>query len=459
MKCFSIPIRGLFLLGVLVLLNSCNLFNKDDDDQEDDTGDSRTFYANNFSTNKYYILNAVKVAENERCIIYRDKAWMKKLDEEKIRSTAEEYSEKIYPAITGVFGECADIDENGKLIILLLDIVDGATVSSGSYIAGYFNPGDMSTDTSSGKGEILYMDINEGKLGSDEFNVTLAHEFQHLLRYSAFMQTGVYSEIWLDEGLSTAAEYVYLGKHLTSTYSYYNLDPYESIAGGNTFFYWEGTDLADYATAYLFFQWLRIQAATVDDPDGYNIYRTIGNAPHPGAQAVVDAAVTLIDTNLDSWDKLLRAWFTANYMNIPSKDAANGLYGYNGDIVDLTIHPYSGSGTTVSLLPGEGVYSAIKNNSFPLSGSSGSHIAYGDISNGQEPIFDPPSNNYSGEYLLTYNGNKDSTVSKPVFRPPSEIGQITGVKFPSSPAAPSRSASDTSAPRRIDGTSLLPPRP
>jgi hypothetical protein len=413
----------------------------------------------NFSTEKYYVLNAVPVAENERCIIYRDKAWTKNLDAKKILKTAEEYGEKIYPAITDVFGECTDIDENGKLIILLLDILDGAAAGSGSFVAGYFDPTDIypkKTYPQSNEAEILYLDIKEGKLGTDEFNATIAHEFQHLLRYSAYMQTGVHTETWLDEGLSTAAEYVYLGKHLNDTYSYYNLDLDGSIADGNTFFYWEGSDLADYATAYLFFQWLRIQAATGDDPQGYNVYRTIYNSPSPGAQAVVDAAVTLIDTNLDSWANLLRAWLTANYMNTPSKDAANGLYGYDGAFPDLVIHPYSKNGTTTSLLPGEGVYSIIQDNSFLLSGSSGSHIGYGDMGKGKAPLFNPASKKYSGEYLLTYNGNNNSTVSKPVFQRPTETGRITGVK---PPAVSPRSVSDIRTPRRIDGTSLLPQRP
>jgi hypothetical protein len=462
LKFFSVPVKGLMLLlGVLALLNSCNLITNNDDGDDQESGVTRTFYAANFRTEKYYTINAVLAAENERCIIYRDKAWKQKLDEKIILNTAEEYCEKIYPALTGVFGECADIDGNGKLIILLLDIIDGVAISSGSYIAGYFDAYNMGTGAYSNKGEILYMDIKEGMPGSDDFNVTIAHEFQHLLRYSAYMQTGVPTETWLDEGLSTAAEYVYLGKHLPNTYMYYNLDLKGSIADGNTFFYWEGSDLADYATAYLLFQWLRIQAAAGDDPHGYNIYRTICNVPYSGAQAVVDAAVTLINADLNSWDKLLRAWLTANYMNTP-KDADNGLdlYGYKGAFRDLVIHPYSKSGTTKSLLPGEGVYSAIKDNSFSLSGSSGSHIGYGGIGKGQEPIYNPASKKYSGEYLLTYNGNNDSAVSKPVFQRPSETGQVTGEIPPAgTPAASSRSAPDTSAPRRIDGTSLLPPRP
>ncbi|GHU60872.1 hypothetical protein FACS189445_1560 [Spirochaetia bacterium] len=461
MKNFSGRIQGtdlILFIGVLILLHSCNVLTgttgQENKDPPEVPEKIRDFYVYNFDIRSYYTLNAVQLIENEGCVIYGDLAWQKRItkaEEQKIREAAEEYETTIYPKISGVFGECTDIDGNGKLIILLLDIIDGISPGSGSYMAGYFDSSDMGPGPYSNRGELLYMDIAEGVLGSEDFHAAIAHEFQHLLRYSAYMRTGAYTETWLDEGLSGAAEYVYLGKHLDDSVRYYNLDPENKIARGNTFFYWQGSDPADYATAYLFFQWLRIQAAGPDDPQGFRLYREI--CASPNSQGVVNAAVKLIRPDLDSWDKLIRTWLTANYMNSPRKNAADGLglYGYNNEFT-LMIHPYPKTGAA-ALLPGEGVYSVLpENGSFSLSGASGSHIGYGDIRKGQPPLFNPVSKNYSGEYLLTYNGNDNNSTGTGFLK---ESGQITGVTPVLRPSPP-RAVSGPSSPMRIDGTSLLP---
>ena len=135
------------------------------------------------------------------------------------------------------------------------------------------------------------------------------------------------------------------------------------------------------------------------------------------------------------------------------KGAADGLslYGYHGELpVPLTIHPYYSKGeTTKNLLPGEGVYSALSPNSFsPVPGPMGSHIRYGGLHKSQGPLFSPATA-FSGEYLLTYNGNDNNSLSTV-----GEVGQITGNKpSVSTQTTPSRSVG---APLRIDGTSLLP---
>jgi hypothetical protein len=439
------------LLGLITLLSGCNLFSPAVEPEEDPVYD-RMLYAWNYKTKKDYPVYAVRLAENDRCVVYGDRAWTKTIgDAEKLQAQklADEFTANIYPKITAVFGECADIDGNEKTIILLLDIIDGLAPDSGSYVAGYFDPHNMGAGATSNQAELLYMDIAEGKLGSDSFNATAAHEFQHLLRYSAakIFKTSAYPADWLNEGLSTAAEYVYLGKHLDEFVQNYNKDWDQSIAGGNNFFYWEGNDIADYATAYLFFQWLRIQA------QGYDIYKEICATLESGAdaQAVAGAAAKLISEDLDSWDKLIRAWLTANYMNAP-EDAGNGLslYGYHGEFPALTIHPYWDGGTTKTLRPGEGVYSFIKDHYFTPTGSIRANIGYGDLRTEQPPVFNPEPKIYTGEYLLTYNGNSTYALFTP-----KETGQITGLKPPPSAKSVTPRAASR-APSRIDGTSLLP---
>jgi hypothetical protein len=389
------------------------------------------------------------LAENERCVIYKD--WRRTITPQQADVLAKEYQTNIYPKITPLFGE--PLEGYGKLVILLLDIIDGFSADANSYMVGYFDHSDMDSKKTyqwSNEAEILYMDTVEGRLNSPAFNATLAHELQHLLRYSEYLrraaQTGYEknapAETWLDEGLSIAAEYVYLGYHADIPVWYYNEDPYHKILGGDNFYVWTN-DLVDYYTAYLFFQWLRIQAT-----GDVAIYKEICESPYLDASAVVNVAAKLINPSLTSWEKVLRAWLLANYMNTPRKNnTPYGLYGYNSEypLRNLKIHPLSDGSVVRSLLPGEGVYSVLPPTGFtsPPAGG-GPHIGYAGVKKTEIP--NPSSNTYTGDYLLTYNGNPDRTGGI-------ETGWVTGI---SASASPSRNAVPaTGSPTGIDGTSFL----
>ncbi|AEF86506.1 putative neutral metalloprotease [Treponema primitia ZAS-2] len=454
--------RTLLLFIILAAAGSCNVFNPSPliENPGDPWYYDRAFIAHNFETKSAYTMYGLHLAENDRCIIYGENSWARQISpymKQRIQEVAQEYSEKIYPRVTEAFGEPLDIDQNNKLIIILLDIIDGIPPGTDSYIAGYFYATDMGNSTNSNKGEIIYMDISPGFPGTQPFNATIAHELQHLLRYSAeYRQKTRGTPLWLNEGLSTAAEYIYLEEYLDDSIWFYNEDPQGTIAEGNNFFYWESTDLADYSTAYLFFQWLRIQTPpTEDDPKGFRIYKKIceyldATSPDdnsPGTAAVVRAAKELIDKDLDSWEKLLRAWLTANYLQVADKTAPLGLYGYNNEFEDLAFHPYSGNEKIKWLLPGEGVFSTLPAGGF-TPGDSGKHIRYALLREGQAPDYNPELKTYSGNFLLTYNaGDADGEA---------EAAYVTGIPAPKQKTTTPRTIR-IGAPRRIDGTSLLPP--
>ena len=60
-------------------------------------------------------------------------------------------------------------------------------------------------------------------------------------------------DTWINEGLSSAAEYVYKGSHITDKINYYNADPNTYIAQGLNFLTWLNY-YENYSTVYLFFQ-------------------------------------------------------------------------------------------------------------------------------------------------------------------------------------------------------------
>ena len=205
---------------------------------------------------------------------------------------------------------------------------------------------------------MVYVDAYPGVPGSDQSNRTLAHEMQHLMNYVTGRAMGRSSmDTWINEGLSGAAEYMGTHTHNNGRIQWYNNDRLGTIVKGNNFFVWESgystnpnRVLDDYATVYMFFNWLRLQAST-----GSGIYKTIINSTSVNYTAVTAAAAMEINSGYsNNWPLLLRDWMAANYINAPS-----GRYGYRNDPLLKQILPQllnGSSGSFHPLAPGEGVY-------------------------------------------------------------------------------------------------------
>jgi hypothetical protein len=327
----------------------------------------------------------------------------------------------------------------GKLTILLLDIKDGYVKGSNdAFVAGYFWAydilhGDVSSDQTN-KRDMLYIDVNPLSVGSEMFYRTIAHEMQHLMNFatSLFQRKDEKNYVhrmdtWIDEGLSSAAEYIYLGKHLDDRIRDFNVDATGLIAKGNNFFVWGNRDdpkeggnpnavLDDYATVYLFFQWLRLQTVGSIYKDiiaskEYDYKAIVANAASPG----------------DDWPKILGAWLRANY-----EKSSSGVFGYRSDdtLNGIKQHYAPGGSTSINLYPGEGVYSDA--NVYNTSGLNLSgNIKYA-------PLGVLSGSNLSGA-LLTYNANTVIYNSDGKLLSP-ESGTITGAVHPSANIIAGRSA-------------------
>ena len=110
-----------------------------------------------------------------------------------------------YTSMTNIYGTHSDIDGNGKIIILLMDI--NVNKEAGSQVLGYFNPMDMHGYN---EGEILYMDISNANNKTDNAIGTIIHEFQHLINYS-YVMSGARNEMdsWLNEALSESTSILF----------------------------------------------------------------------------------------------------------------------------------------------------------------------------------------------------------------------------------------------------------
>ncbi|MDR0684944.1 MAG: hypothetical protein LBF83_07430 [Spirochaetaceae bacterium] len=404
----------------------------------------KSFWAMNLENNEPYTLTADLLAEGAHCKVWVEKAAQGRLPPATAAYIAGKYDNHIYGIMTGAFDigpfkvqniefksimEFADrlTDGDGKLTILMLDIQDGYTEKSGSYTAGYFYQADFFNKNiyhNSNETDMIYIDTYPTEPAGDDAMGTLAHEMQHLMNFATTLvlrrtDTKINQmDVWVDEGLSSAAEYVYKGAHVAQRYEWFNDDKQKTIARGNNFFVWgnlQGASiLDDYATVYLFFQWLRIHSG-----DGAGIYREIIASEYSDYRAVIAAAKNNIswfnEGSSCKWKDIFEPWLAANYIN-----AESGKYGYNNDptLKDVKAKTAPAGTTSLQLLPGEAVYSRTSTGGTisDYASGSGTNITYAGL---KKDGTVSSSYTYSGGALLTYNVSTSGNVK--------ETGKLTGV--------------------------------
>jgi hypothetical protein len=134
------------------------------------------------------------------------------------------FDQTLDPIDTLNFGSPSDVDQNGRVIMLLSPVVNADTpastcVSSG-YIAGFFDEVDFdgASDPNSNQGEIFYSIVPDpggtvscahstAQVG-EAVPAVFLHELQHLINFSqhVILRSGAPQPGWLDEGLSIVAE-------------------------------------------------------------------------------------------------------------------------------------------------------------------------------------------------------------------------------------------------------------
>lgn len=276
-----------------------------------------------------------------------------------------------YTSMTNIYGTHSDIDANGKIIILLMDI--NKTKGGSSQVLGYFNPSDMHGNN---KGEILYMDLINANDNTDKAIGTIIHEFQHLINYS-YVISGERNEMssWLNEALSestsilfnkTTAESRINEFNKINYYCFYTWNaPKQRVTNGNDNKV-TTNGLFNYPSASVFMNWLY-------QKNGSNgsIFKTIASSKELGDyKKVLSAASGISGYSVSSWDSLLLDWMSeivtngSNWTttNKPTNNCASGdvsLYpgamivcdsytnGASGNIVTNKVN--GGSGKTIVL--------------------------------------------------------------------------------------------------------------
>ena len=416
----------LLILIIPLLFFSCELF-------DILPGTDGNFWAMDNSRNgASYRVNADLVVEGTHCKIWLEKG--SNLQWSDVKKIADVFDKKIYPNMIDYFSpdafifegipfnntlEFADwlVNGDGKLCILLLDIRDNYEEGvNDAYVAGYFSSYDLYSGIASNRRAMIYIDINQGikgPKGVEEVYRTIAHETQHLMNYAARVvksnpRSPSVVDTWLDEGLSSAAEYIFMKEHSTDRYEWFFNNGTASINGlidrGNNFYVWGNRRnenvyalLDDYATVYMFFQWLRLQTGD------FSVYKKIISSDSNNYNAVLDALNHDLGAQFD-WRTLLKTWHAANYIN-----ADKGLYGYWGEneFRNRKIPVMPEISKSVQLFSGEGVYSLIDKSSQKPQASG--NIRYTSLIVDSASVDD--SGFEAGNILLTYNTSTNISSS------------------------------------------------
>lgn len=190
---------------------------------------------------------------------------------------AKDFDTITYPRLVETFGIPSDVDGDGKVKILVMDIKDGAT-SNSAYVAGYFDPINYFPDNflqrlRSNFAEVLYLDGREliaaNSKDPNAFASTAAHEFQHLLRFPKMYDSNHSDELWINEGTSEVASDIAGFGPQTSRldcYSGVNDSRCNDGINGVSLLDWNNNAevLKQYSFAYVFMRYLYDISGTTD---------------------------------------------------------------------------------------------------------------------------------------------------------------------------------------------------
>ena len=227
-------------------------------------GFQRPFFAIDFARKQQYTVNATLRVSGSHCDIYvEDPEWQENINPITVQliqrafdtATPADPRRGIYDIITDLFGVPPDVDNNKKVILLLLNIRD---VGGRHTTAGYFMPIDQERGVlhhptlgplHSNEADILYLNTRNISQNLDAFQAVIAHEFQHLIHWKHSPK----EEIWVDEGCADYASFLCgynLNQHLTA----FQNAPHISLTD---WFQMSQTHLlAHYGAAFLFMLYL-----------------------------------------------------------------------------------------------------------------------------------------------------------------------------------------------------------
>jgi hypothetical protein len=290
-------------------------------------GSTHSWYAYNFTSGSYYLVPSTCQSIGPHSYVFVENAqWNVRVTQAAINSVENAFENEtparpdtgIYQTDVDAFGNPPDVDNDPRIIILILDIKDGYNASTGGgYTAGYFSSNNEIPGTGSNDAEIYYMDCNPTDLtdttasgGLETALETCAHEFQHMINWN-YHQTNP-ELTFVNEGCSMLAE-INCGYPAFYPGLYANETNYPLLN-------WRTNDatlvLNDYSRAQRYFTyWL--------DQFGIGIFKHVVQDNLVGLAGLENALAT--DGQTVSFTQLFIYWLIANKLDNTNQ---SNYYGY-----------------------------------------------------------------------------------------------------------------------------------
>ncbi|HIQ12656.1 MAG TPA: hypothetical protein EYH29_07305 [Caldilineales bacterium] len=270
-------------------------------------GDVISFWVGNSDTDENWQIQAELVVKGEHVYMWREVG--AKVKEKDLRKATTFFDERIYPTNRTFFGSewSPGIDNDPRLHVLHARNLGGT-------IAGYFSSADeipRAIHPYSNEKEMFYINVDNNRPGSDFYNGTLAHEFQHMIHWWQDKN----EESWMNEGASELAMQLngLRRNALFSPDSAFAENPDLQL---NT---WPDTDesYAHYGNAYLFMSYFLSRF-------GDDATKALVANDKNGMEAVADVLQTF-GTGLTAED-FFADWIVANWLDDPN--VADGRWDY-----------------------------------------------------------------------------------------------------------------------------------
>ena len=264
-----------------------------------EVGDRQRFYTDGATT-----VDAVLMAVTDHAYFWVDEQL--RFDQAAVAAAAGRFEESYYPRLVNLFGQewQPGVDNDPHFSVLHLSNLDSPTDELGHFDSGDEYP--RSFYRVSNQQEIIYLNMDNLRLGTDLYFGTLVHEFQHLTQwYVDGNETP-----WLNEGMSQLAE-IYLGLDTVESADYL-LAPDTQL---NSWDYAAANVHAHYAASYLFsvYLWEQLGEGAIQElarqrANGLASVNAVLRGYRPGT----------------SLEEFVADWTVANYLDDPA--AGPGYY-------------------------------------------------------------------------------------------------------------------------------------
>ncbi len=299
-------------------------------------GNAHSWWARNFVTNlEYSVPSTCRAVGTHAYIFVEDSLWVHgKANQAAVDSirnafdlrTPANSSKGVYQTDVDTFGDPPDVDSDPRIIILVLDIKDGYTGPTESYVSGYFStlneyPEGSFPGHHSNYAEIYYVDGDPQNLmvqwGLTYAMSTTAHEFQHMIHWNHDPDEMTF----INESCSTGAEII-------CGYPY----DWQELYTDNTDIWLLGWNYSDVmpeysrATRWGLYLWNQF-------PNDY-LKLLVANTAH-GISGMNNALAAYTPATSRRFNDVFQDWTVANSLNDVSVDSRFG-YTYAGSLTKPT---------------------------------------------------------------------------------------------------------------------------